>query len=103
MDHLKKICYKSLALATEFCNTREKIAKQLEFILNDEEKEKILTAHYRDNVREKIRLLFSDDYKQGIALKWVIFNTILIMCNRLWKTIRKGKNFCVYKDEKHRW
>lgn len=81
VDHFKKIYNKALTLFIKYGSTREKVAKQLEFILDDEER--ILTAHYRDSFQAKIRLIFSIKYKQGIALKWIIFNTILIICNRL--------------------
>lgn len=82
-DHLKYMYRKALVLAAELCHIREKTAKQIENAFGAVEGCELLTAHYRENISKKMQLLFSRKYKKGLSLKWKIFTTILVICNRL--------------------
>lgn len=83
LGRLRYMYRKAVVIAKDSCHIREKAAKQLEQILDGEEKCSLLTACYRDNFLKKIELLFSVKYKKGLLLRWKLFTIILIICNRL--------------------
>ena len=46
-------------------------------------KETILTAHYRDSFKTRIKLLVSPKYSKGLDFKWKLFNAFLVLLGRL--------------------
>lgn len=81
-DYLKYALKKSLAIMGAL-NRREKAAKQFESVFHNSKNYYLLTAHYRESLWKKMKLLFSKEYREGLSLKWKIFNVVLILSNRL--------------------
>ncbi|MBE5843431.1 MAG: glycosyltransferase [Butyrivibrio sp.] len=63
---------------------REKSAVEYEKFFSENYDSKLLmTAHYRENLFNRIYLMFSSKYNQGVSMNWRIYNTWAIIRGKL--------------------
>lgn len=61
-------------------DVKSNMAIQLERVFPDVY---ISTAHYKSDIREKLRLIFSANYNKGLTWKWRLFSDYMIIMNKL--------------------